>query len=100
MIPDRYLDFPEDLPGDIADRRAERICCLPCIEIKDPFEILWLKKRIRIITAPDGCRIRDAWDSRIKEDFPDTIFIIIREQAPIKDAEDPVRVTVPVVRCP
>ena len=49
MIPDRYLDFPENLPGDIADRRAERICRLPCIEIKDSFEILWLKQRIRII---------------------------------------------------
>ena len=100
MIPDRYLDFPEDLPGDIADRRAERICCLPCIEIKDPFEILDLKQSIRIITAPDGRRIRDTRDSRIKEDFPDTIFIIIREQAPIKDAEDPVRVPVPVIRRP
>ena len=100
MIPDRYLDLPEDLPGDIADRRAERICRLPCIEVKDPFEILCLKQRIRIITAPDGGCVRDARDSRIKEDFPDTIFIIIREQASIKDAEDPVRVTVPVIRCP
>jgi hypothetical protein len=78
MIPDCYLDLPEDLPGDIADRRAERICRLPCVEVKDPFEILCLKKRIRIITAPDCGRICDARDSRVKEDFPDTILIIIR----------------------
>ena len=76
MRPDNPFYLPEDLPGNIADGGAERICRLPCIEVEDPLEVLRFEEGIRIICATDRGCVGDAGNRRISEDRPYAVFII------------------------
>ncbi|MBQ6507678.1 MAG: hypothetical protein IJI08_10210 [Clostridia bacterium] len=98
IIPCGGFDFPEDLSGKAADRRSQRVCRLPGIEIKDVQEILMFKIAVWVIRTPAVETVSDAGRRSPPECHPGFKLMITGQVAFLNDVEDLPAVVVPVIR--